>query len=62
MLGLFLDISKAFYGFDQTTCILLGKLKNYGVRGVLLDWCCSYLADRKQYAMMKNCIPYSFSY
>ena len=53
MLRLFLDIRKAFYGFDQTTCILLDQLKNYGIRGVLLAWCCSYLADCKQYVMIK---------
>ena len=40
-IGLFLDLSKAFYKLDLT--ILLDKLLYYGIKGTVLAWFKSYV-------------------
>ena len=52
MMGLFLDLSKAFDTLDHN--IILAKLSNYGIRGVLLNWFKSYLSNRKQFVKIKG--------
>jgi hypothetical protein len=51
-LGLFIDLSKAFDLVDHQ--ILLSKLFNIGVRGVVLQLFDSYLSERKQCVLINN--------
>ena len=46
MLGVFVDVAKAFDTVNHD--LLLLKLDNMGIRGVALSWFRSYLSDRSQ--------------
>jgi len=52
VIGLYLDLQKAFDTVSHK--ILLQKVNNYGVRGIVLDWLNSYLSGRKQFTV-NNC-------
>ena len=52
-LGVFIDLKKAFNTVDHQ--IILRKLERIGVRGISLDWFISYLTERKQMVVYKNC-------
>ena len=46
--GIFIYLSKAF---DHS--LLIKKLRNYGVKGIVADWFVSYLSNRSQYRYVK---------
>ena len=52
VISLFLDFSKAFDCIDHEN--LFNKLFMCGVRGMALEWFCSYLSSRKQYVSVNR--------
>ena len=50
--GIFLDFAKAFDTINHN--ILKQKLEHYGIRGLPLDWMCSYLSNRFQFVSNGN--------
>src|SRR4051812_11698029 len=52
VLGIFFDLQKAFDTVDHG--ILLSKLYNYGIRGLMYNWFQDYLRDRKQYTVVNS--------
>jgi hypothetical protein len=50
--GIYLDLQKAFDTVSHD--ILLDKLYNYGIRGIVQDWFCSYLNNRRQFTCVMN--------
>jgi len=50
--GIYLDLQKAFDMVNHD--ILLYKLYNYGIRGVVHDWFRNYLSNRQQYTCVNG--------
>uniref|UniRef100_A0A3B3B6W1 Reverse transcriptase domain-containing protein n=1 Tax=Oryzias melastigma TaxID=30732 RepID=A0A3B3B6W1_ORYME len=52
VVSLFLDLQKAFDTVNHS--ILLSKLGNYGIRGIVYKWLDSYLNNRQQYVQINH--------
>ena len=50
--GIFIDLTKAFDTVNHS--ILIAKLENYGIRGLVNSWFESYLTDRQQSIEIDN--------
>jgi len=51
--GIYLDLQQAFVTVNHE--ILLAKMKNYGIRGVMYNWVSSYLRNRRQFTATCIC-------
>ena len=58
--GVFIDLREAFDSVNHA--ILLAKLENYGIRGVINPWFRSYLTDRKQTMESNNVVSKAEDY
>ena len=56
MVGVFVDLSKAFDTIDHD--ILLSKPFHYGIRAVPYDWFKSYLTNRQQQVMRQSVLSH----
>ena len=52
ILGIYFDLQKAFDTVNHD--VLLNKLYNYGIRGIMFNWIKNYLYNRKQYTVVNN--------
>ena len=50
--GIFVNLQKAFDTVDHG--ILLGKLENYGIRGITNKWFQTYLKDRQEFVSING--------
>jgi hypothetical protein len=51
-IAIFCDLRKAFDTVDHK--ILLSKMSKMGIKGIDLQWFCSYLTDRKQFVSLNG--------
>ena len=52
VVGMYFDLQKAFDTVDHK--ILLEKLYNYGIRGIVHDWFRNYFSNRRQFVAINN--------
>lgn len=54
VIGMFFDLQKAFDTVDHT--IVVYKLENYGVHGIVSKWFHNYLSNRQQFVSIGDSI------